>query len=155
MSFYSDQAAQFEQMASDIETRLTDEGSTLDDATYTSLEWQEETLQDNADTMIADDIQTTLAQLKVDEPRLAKCTASLVDAVKTVKTFDQVAALVSAAVTLAMAIASADPGAIANAVEGAEKAVVSALAKPKTAVATGTGTGLPIAASGDSTKPRS
>jgi hypothetical protein len=152
MSFYSDQAAQFLQMAQDIQTRLTNEGAAMDGITYTSLEEQRDTLQDKADAMITADIQATLAQLKVDQPRLAACTASLVDAVKTVKKFDQIVAIVSSAVVLATAIASANLGGIASAVVGAEQAVAAALPKAQVIAmpAAESGNGLAIAASGDS-----
>ena len=112
MSFYSDQATQFQQMAASIQTRLTNEGSNLDATTYASLEDQRDALLDNVNAMVTADIQATLAQLKLDQPRLAQCTASLNAAVKTLQKFDQIAAVVAAAVTLATAIASADPGAI-------------------------------------------
>jgi hypothetical protein len=165
MSFYSDQATQFQQIAASIQTRLTNEGSTLDATTYTSLEDQRDALLDNVNAMVTADIQATLAQLKLDQPRLAQCTASLNAAVKTLQKFDQIAAVVAAAVTLATAIASADPGAIASAVVGAEKAVTGMLAKPNVvtmpqpAAAPGTGsltgTVLAIAASDDSAEPGS
>jgi hypothetical protein len=132
MSFYSDQAKQFEQMAGEIETRLTNEGSTLDDTTYANLEQQRDTLQDKADVMITADVQAALGQLKIDQTALAKCTADLVHAVKAVKRFDQIAAIVSAAVTLATALASADLGGIASGIAGAEKAVAAAV-KPQPA----------------------
>jgi hypothetical protein len=138
MSFYSEQASRFQQMAADIQTRLTNEGSTLDETSYNSLEGQRDTLLDKVNAMVTAEVQAALGQLKLDEPRLAKCTANLVDAVKTVKKFDQVAAVVSAAVTLATAIASADPGAIASAIESVQKAVTGA-APPQTTVGAGTG----------------
>jgi hypothetical protein len=158
MSFFSDQAKQFQQMAANIETRLTNAGSTLDDATYADLEKQRDALLDKVDAMITADIQATLDQLKVDQPRLAQCTASLNNAVNTLKKFDQIVAIVAAAVTLATAIVSASPGAIASAVVGAEKAVTAALPKtnvvtmPTTKDTTGSSSGdvLAIAASEDS-----
>lgn len=152
MSFYSDQAAQFEQTAQTIEDRLSNEGATMDDATYSGLEAQKDTLLDKANTMILADVQAQLAQLKIDQTQLAKCTKDLNDAVKNVKRFDQVLAIVSAAVTLATALASADPGKIFSAVEGAEKAVAAAVAKP---AANGAAGGLSIAASGDASSSKS
>jgi hypothetical protein len=131
MSYYSDQASQFKQMASDLESRLTNEGSTLDDATYTGLAAKRDALLDQSAAMIAADLKGVLDQLKVDQTRLAQCTATLNVAVKTLKDFDQIAAIVAAAVTLATAIASANPSAILSAVAGAEKAVVAALPKPE------------------------
>jgi hypothetical protein len=151
MSFYSDQATQFQQMAASIQTRLTNEGSTMDATTYSSLEDQRDALLDNVNTMVIADIQATLAQLKLDQPRLAQCTASLNDAVKTLKKFDQIAAVMGAAATLATAIASANPGAIASAVEGAEKAVASAVAKPQVVAMPQTA----VATSDDSAEPGS
>ena len=143
MSFYSDQAGQFDQMAADIQTRLTNQGASMDDATYSSLAEQRDALLDKANAMVIADLQATLEQLEIDQPQLAQCTASLVDAMKKVKAFDKYAALVAAAVTLATAIASADPGAVASAVAGAVKAVASAVAKPETPAtgATGSATG--------------
>jgi hypothetical protein len=156
MSFYSDQAAKFSQMASDIETRLVKKGATMDAATYKTLSAQEEDLDDQANEMIAADIKGTLAGLNVDQPRLAKCTDTLNAAVKTLKRFDQVAAVVAAAITLATACASGDPGAIATAVVGAEKAVAAATAKtPMVAKpAPAPAAGLAIAASDDPAKPK-
>jgi hypothetical protein len=144
MSFYSDQAQQYEQMASDIQTRLNNEGKTLDDATYTGLETQRQDLEDKADDMIAADMKGTLAGMKVDQTRLAKSTQDLADAVKKIKKFDQIAAIVSAAIGLATAIASGDAGAVFDALECAEKAVADVLPKPKP------GSLLDIAASADS-----
>jgi hypothetical protein len=152
MSFYSDQAAQFEQTAQTIQDRLSNEGATLDDATYGSLEAQRDALLDKANTMILADVQAQLAQLKIDQTRLAKCTKDLNDAVKNVKRLDQVLAIVSAAVTLATALASADPGKILDAIGSGEKAVAAAFAKP---AANGVAGGLSIAASGDSSKSKS
>jgi hypothetical protein len=150
MSFFSDQAAQFQKMAAAIQTRLTNEGSTLDSTSYEGLEAKRDALLDQSDAMIAADVQASLAQLKLDQPRLAACTANLVNAVKTVKRLDQVLAIVAASVTLATAIACADPMAIAGAVEGAEKAVANAVAKPKIAEMPGDSSdGLAIAASDD------
>jgi hypothetical protein len=131
MSFYSDQAKQFEQMASDIETRLINESKTLDEATYASLEAQRDELLAKADDMTAADIKGTLAGMKVDQTRLAKATQDLADAVKKIKRFDQITAIVSAAVGLATAIASGDAGAVFSALEGAEKAVADVLPKSK------------------------
>jgi hypothetical protein len=151
MSFFSDQAAQFQKMAAAIQTRLTNEGSTLDATSYESLEAKRDTLLDQADAMIAADVQASLSQLKLDQPRLAACTTNLLDSVKTVKRLDQVLAIVAAGVTLATAIASANPMAIAGALEGAEKAVASAIAKPKVTEMPGDSSdGLAIAASDDS-----
>jgi hypothetical protein len=155
MSFYSDQAAEFQQMAQGIQTRLTNEGRTMDDAAYSLLEKQRDMLLDQTNAMIDADIKGTLAQLKADEPRIKACTASLVQAVKNVKTFDQFAAIVGAGVELAVAIVSANPGSIAAAVLGAEKAVADAISKPKemparkagTAAKAGEDSGLAIAAS--------
>lgn len=143
MSFYSDQAGQFEQMAADIQARLTNQGASMDDATYSSLAEQRDALLDKANAMVIADLQATLEQLEIDQTQLAQCTATLVDAMKKVKAFDKYAALVAAAVTLATAIASADPGAIASAIAGAVKAVASAVAKPESPAtgATGSATG--------------
>ena len=131
MSFYSDQAQQYEQMASDIETRLINEGKTLDDATYASLEAKRDELLHKVDEMIAADIKGTLAGMNVDQTRLAKSTQELADAVKKIKRFDQITAIVSAAVGLATAIVSGDAGAVFDALECAEKAVADVLPKPK------------------------
>jgi len=152
MSFYSDQATQFEQTAQTIQDRLSNEGSTLDDATYSSLEAQRDALLDKVNTLALADIQAQLAQLKIDQTELAKCTKDLNDAVKNVKRLDQVLAIVSAAVTLATALASADPGKILDAIGSVEKAVAGAVAKP---AANGVAGGLSIAASGDSSKSKS
>lgn len=130
MSFYSDQAGQFEDLAADIQTRLTNQGATLDDAAYANLEAQRDTLLDKASQMILADVQATLTQLKVDQPRLAQCTTSLVNAAKNIKTFDKYAAIIGAAVTLAKAIASADLGGITSGIVGAEQAV-AAVVKPQ------------------------
>jgi hypothetical protein len=154
MSFYSDRAANFSQMAKDIETRLANEGATMDPATYKKLGAQEEDLNDQANAMIVADIKGTLAGLNVDQPRLAKCTDTLNAAVKTLKRFDQVAAVVAAAITLATACASGDPGAIASAVVGAEKAVAAATAKTPVVAMPAPAAGLAIAASDDPTKPK-
>jgi hypothetical protein len=164
MSFYSDQAKQFQQIAAGIETRLANDGSTLDAATYASLEKQRDALLDKVDAMLTDDIQVALAVLKVDQQRMAQCTTNLNAAVKALKKFDQIAAIVSAAVCLATAIASADPGAIAAALVGAEKAVAGAAGKsnlvemPQSAAASeadSSGTVLSIAASEDPKDPAS
>ena len=130
MSFYSDQASQFEDLAADIQTRLTNQGATLDDAAYANLEAQRDALLDKASQMILADVQATLTQLKVDQPRLAQCTTSLVNAAKNIKTFDKYAAIISAAVTLATEIASANLGGIASAIVGAEQAI-AAVVKPQ------------------------
>jgi hypothetical protein len=130
MSFYYDQAQQFLEAAEALQTRLTNEGSTLDNAAYTSLGKQRDALLDQANAMIAADLKGTLAQLKLDQPRLAKCTASLNAAVKTLKRFDRVAAIVTAAVSLATAIACADPAAIVAAIAGAEKAITGTPVAP-------------------------
>jgi hypothetical protein len=135
MSFYSDQAGHFEDLAADIQTRLTNQGATLDDAGYANLEAQRDALLDKATQMILADVQATLAQLKVDQPRLAQCTKSLVQAAKNVKAFDQYAAIISAAVALATAIASADLGGIASGIVGAEQAI-AAVVKPQDASTT-------------------
>jgi hypothetical protein len=157
MSFYSDQAAQFEQTAGDLQTRLDNEGATMDDATYKGLEAKANALEKQANVMIAKDIQATLDQLKLDEARLTQCTNTLQAAVKTLKKFDQLAAVVAAAITFATALASGDPGAIATAVVGAEKAVAAAAAKtpvvPIAAPGAAAGPGLAIAASDDPAKP--
>jgi hypothetical protein len=156
MSFYSDQAAQFEQMAGDLQTRLDNEGATMDDTTYKGLEAKANALEKQANAMIAKDIQATLDQLKLDEARLTQCTNTLQAAVKALKRFDQLAAVVAAAITFATALASGDPGAIATAVVGAEKAVAAATAKTPVvpiAPAAAPGAGLAIAASDDPAKP--
>ena len=102
MSFYSDQAAEFQQMAQGIQTRLTNDGASMNDAAYSLLEKQRDMLLDQANVMIDADIKGTMAQLKADEPRLKACTTSLLHAVKNVKTFDQFAAIVGAGVELAV-----------------------------------------------------
>jgi hypothetical protein len=153
MSFYSDQANQFLQLKAAIQTRLTNEGNTLDQRTYSSLAAKRDALGIQADLMITADIQATLAQLKLDQPRMAACTTNLNNAVKAIKKFDQTLAIVSAALTLATAISSANLGAIGEAVVGAEQAVAAAL--PKSAVpatAAGLGQGLAIAAESDNTE---
>jgi hypothetical protein len=132
MSFYSDQAAQFGKMAEEIQTWLIQKGSTLDDASYAYLEKQRDILLDQTNAMVLDDIQAVLDQLKLDQPRLEQCTTTLNNAVKTVKKFDQVVAIVAASVALAAAIISVNPAAIASAVVDAEKAVTGALTKDKT-----------------------
>jgi hypothetical protein len=143
MSFYSDQADQFLQMKAAIQTRLTNEGKSLDQQTYANLGAKRDELADQADAMIADDVLATLAKLKLDQPRIANCTASLNKAVKNIKRLDQVLAIAAAGVTLAAAIASADPIAIGQALVGAEKAVATAVAKPAVR-----GDGIAMAASG-------
>jgi hypothetical protein len=162
MSFFSDQAKQFQQTAANLQDRLSIDGGGLDGATYTSLEDQRDALQDQAEAMIAADLKGTLAQLTVDQTRLAQCTKSLSDAVKEVKRFDQIAGLLSAAVVLATAVAKADPGAVFSALAGAEKAVAAVIPKPQpaksqSASASGamSGTLLAVAASDDSAEPES
>jgi hypothetical protein len=160
MSFYSDQAKQFQQTAANLQDRLTNDGAALDQATYDSLQDQRDALQDQAEAMIAADLKGTLAQLTVDQPRLAKCTASLTDAVKAVKRFDQIAALVSAAVVLTTAICSADPGAVFSALVGAEQAVAAVVPKAQPAKTQSSGGAMPgtllaVAASDDSPEPES
>ncbi len=133
MSFYSDQAAQFGKMAEEIQTWLSQGGSTLDDVSYAYLEKQRDILLDQTNAMVLDDIQAALEQLKLDQPRLEQCTKTLNDAVKTLKNFDQIAAIVASAVALSTAIISVNPVAIASAVLDAEKAVTSAMTKSKAA----------------------
>jgi hypothetical protein len=144
VSYFNDQAQKFLQMASDLEERLSNEGSTLNAGTYASLDQQREDLQDRADDMVAADMKGTLAGLKVNEARVSQCTTDLQNAVKTVQRFDKIAAIVAASLTLAKAIVSADPGQIFDALEGAEKAVADVVPQVKKAVDK-----LDLAASGD------
>jgi hypothetical protein len=137
MSFYSDQAQHFLNMAQDIQDRLDNES--LDTATYDSLEKQRDGLQDQANAMITTDVQAALAQLKIDKVRLAKGTADLEAAEKKAQKIEHLMAIVSAGLTLATAIASANPESILSALQGAEKAVAD---QPS-------GNGLAMAASGD------
>lgn len=130
MSFFSDQAAQFQQLADNIQTRITNAGSTTDDDTRSTLEDQRDGLLKQVNTMVLADIQATLAQLHLDRPRLSNCTVSLNKAVQTLKTINQIVAIGAAGLTLATAIASANPGAIFSALGDAEKALADALAKP-------------------------
>lgn len=141
MSFYSDQAKQFLQIKAAIQTRLTGEGNTLDQQTYDDLAAQCDALGNQADAMIADDVQASLVQLNLDQSKIAASTAALLDAVKKIQRFDQILAIAAAGVTLATAIASANPMAIGQALVGAEKAVAAAAAKPS---------GLAIAANSES-----
>jgi len=127
MSFYSDQAAQFQQLASNIQTRIDDAGSAMDQGTRTTLGNQEDALVDQADAMIAADVQATLDGLSLDRPRLNACTASLNAAVKTVKTFNSIVAIGEAGLTLVTACVSGNPDSIVTAIEGAETAVKDAL----------------------------
>jgi hypothetical protein len=129
MSFYSDQANQFIQLAQNIQTRITNAGSSMDDATRSSLDDQRDGLLEQANKMILADIQAALGQLNLDQPRLAACTANLNNAVKTVQTFNQIVAIGEAGLNLVTACVSANPGAIITALSGAEKAVASALGK--------------------------
>ena len=157
MSFYSDQAKQFQQTAASLQDRLSNDGKTLDQAAYDSLQDQRDALIEQSEAMTTADLKGTLAQLKVDEPRLAQCSQSLTDAVKAVKRFDQVAALVAAAITLATAVAKADPGAVFSALVGAEQAVSAVVPKPHPADKPQQAPGmlLAVAASDDSEEPKS
>jgi hypothetical protein len=130
MSFFSDQAKQFQELATSIQARISSAGSAMDDTTRSNLEDRRDGLLDQANKMVLSDVQATLEQLKIDQPRLAACTASLNKAVKNVKTFGQVVAIGTAAFSLATAIASANPGAIVKALGDTEKAVTDALGKP-------------------------
>ena len=131
MSYFYDQAQKFLQMASDLEERLVNEGSSLDPATYASLDRRREDLQDQADDMVDADLKGTLSGLKIDEARLSQCTTDLQNAIKTVQRFDKIAAIAAAGVTLAMAVVSADPGKIFDALAGAEKALADAVPQIK------------------------
>jgi hypothetical protein len=148
MSFYSDQAGKFLQMASDIESRLEKEGNTLDDATYDQLDEQRESLQDQADAMIAADVQAALEKLAIDRVELAQCTDDLENAVKTIARLDQILSVVAAATELAVAIASANPGDIVSALKDAEAVVPKSVMAKFMPLAIG-GTGLAMSASDD------
>jgi hypothetical protein len=141
MSFYSDQAKQLLQIKATIQARLTNEGKTLAPDAYEDLQAKCEELADQADAMIADDVQASLAKLQLDQGKISASTASLLDAVKKIQRLDQILAIVAASVTLATAIASANPMAIGQALVGAEKAVATAVTKPD---------GLAIAANSES-----
>jgi hypothetical protein len=134
MSFYSDQAAQFQKLAANIETRKKGAGSAMDDGTRTRLSHQQDVLQDQADAMIADDVQATLAGLALDQTRIAACTASLNRAMQTVKTFNSMVAIGEAGLTLVTACVSGNPESIFTALAGAEKAVSDALKSNVTAM---------------------
>jgi hypothetical protein len=163
MSFYSDQAAQFQKMAQNIQNRIDTANPKMDKTTRSTLEDQQDDLVNQAEAMIAADIKGTLAGLNADQPRLAECTKNLNNAVQTVKRFDQIVAIGAAGLSLATAIASADPMAILSAAAGAEKAVADALAKPAVANMPSSsdapgetpqaGTITTLAASGDSEEP--
>lgn len=131
MSFYSDQANQFIQLAQNIQTRITNAGSSMDGDTRSILDDQRDGLLEQANKMILADIQAALGKLKLDQPRLAACTAKLNNAVKTVQTFDKIVAIGEAGLSLVTACVSANPDAIIAALTKAEKAVNSALGKSK------------------------
>jgi hypothetical protein len=156
MSFYSDQAAQFQQLASNIQTRIDKAGATMDQGTRTTLGTQQDALLDQADAMIAADVQVALEGLNLDQPRLAACTASLNGAAQVVKRFNSIVAIGEAGLTLVTACVSGNPASIVSAIAGAEKAVSDALKSNAAATPTpgaGSQTGGDIAeipASGDS-----
>jgi len=160
MSFFSDQANQFQQMAQAIQTRLTNDGAQMSDTEFGLFEKQRDQLLDKATAMVDADIQATLDQLNLDKAKLAACTADLLQAVKNARTVEKLAAIVGASVTMATAIASANPTSIITASFGAEKAIADALSKPKEMPVTKPAAagkaavdgGLAIAASEDSEK---
>ncbi len=131
MSFFSDQAAQFQQLADNIQSQIDNANPPLDAATRSTLEDRQSDLEAQQSDMVAADIKGTLGKLSIDQTRLATCTLNLNKAVQTVKDINQVVAIVTAGVTLATAIVSANPGAIVTALAGAEKAVSDALGKSK------------------------
>lgn len=131
MSFFSDLAETFAQLAQNLQTRLTNAGPSLDDATRSALEDQRDGLIDQSNQMIVQDVQTALSQLNLDQARLAACTTSLNNAVKNLQTFDKIVAIGEAGLNLAAACVSANPDAIIAALAGAEKAVSDALGKSK------------------------
>jgi hypothetical protein len=139
MSFYSDQAAQFQQLASNIQTRIEKAGSTMDEGTRTKLGKQQDGLLDEADAMIAADVQATLEGLKLDQPRLAACTANLNGAVQTVKKFNSIVAIGEAGLTLVTACVSGNPVSIITAMTGAEKTVADALKSSSATLPAGAG----------------
>jgi hypothetical protein len=155
MSFYSDQAAQFQQLASNIQVRIDKAGSTMDEGTRTALGKQQDGLLDQADAMIAADVLATLEGLNLDQPRLAACTASLNGAVRIVKIFNSIVAIGEAGLTLVTACVSGNPVSIITAMAGAEKAVADALKsdatpKPPSGAGSQTGSGLSDIAAQDS-----
>jgi hypothetical protein len=147
MSFYSDQAAQFEATAEAIQTRLENDGAAMDLATYNTLKSQHDTLLDQANDMTLDDIQVTLAAMTVDQAQLATATKSLTTAVANVQRLDQIVAIASSAVSLAAAILSANPVTILTAITGAQTTITAAFPKPPAPAAPADG--LAIAAAAD------
>jgi len=133
MSFFSDQAAQFQQLANNIQTRIDTATPPLDATTRSSLEDQQSVLIEKAEAMITADIQATLNKLTIDRAGLAQCTANLNQAEKTAQTIGQVVDIATAGVALATAIASGSPGSILSALAGAQKAISAVLPKPSVA----------------------
>lgn len=141
MSFYSDQAQEFTQMASDLQTRLESEGASMSLADYNSLDARCEDLQEKAESMNATDLQQTLEGLQIDTGKLKDTTDRLGAAVKTIQETDKLIAIATSAVTLAAAIVTADPVQIVQGVSCAVKALAE-----KDAPATSAG-GVSLAAS--------
>ena len=160
-SFYSLQAAKFKKDADDIERRLENEGSTLDPDTYNSLIASQHGLLNQAAEMVVNDLKGTLDGLKtVDRPRVDKSTDYLNDAINKVKEFNKAVAIADAALNLAIAINSAQPGAVLDALQQAETAVKETPGKSNVVrmqplkVTDTADKGLTIAAAARSDKPR-
>lgn len=130
MSFYSDQAGQFIQLAQNIQTRIDNAGLSMDSDTRSTLDDQRDGLLEKANKMILADIQAALDQMNLDQPRLAGCTQNLNNAMKTVQTFNQIVAIGEAGLNLVTACVTGNPAGIITALECAEKAVAAAIVKP-------------------------
>jgi hypothetical protein len=140
MSFCSDQAARYGQMADDIQHRLETEGSSINDADFGALQQQGEELTELSEDSNLDDLQQTLDGMAIDQTKLAECTERLQAAIKKVARIDMAIGLASAALGLGTAIASGNLSGIASALEQAEKVLTQ---KPVPAA------GLAMAASGE------
>jgi hypothetical protein len=127
MSFYSDQADQFETLEENIQARIDKAGPSMDQPTHQALDKQQDDLLHQAKAMYADDVQATLEGLDVDRTRLANCTDALNRAVKTVQTFNSIVCIAEAGLNLATACVSGNPEGILSALVGAEKAIADAL----------------------------
>jgi len=135
MSYYSDQAAQFQQMAQAIQDRLTNANPSPDNDTYNTLCQQRDGLLNQATAMITADIQGTLNQLKLDQGSLTQCTTDLKHALAVSTTWTQIINIAGAGLSLVTACASGNPGAALTALVAAEKAVVAVLPKKPAAAA--------------------